>query len=139
MRAMDLAVKVFFQITQDGDNRMVVFAKIFRARKDVGVNHGRFVKMMLGLQDKKRIAKVFVKRETHHILDKVTDVIFDLAPFDISFIFGYMKEDVLIQDGILEGFDFAVMSIFAKDILVNFNFRELPFCKNHLVSALCLN
>jgi hypothetical protein len=92
MRAMDLAVKVFFQITQDGDNRMVVFAKIFRARKDVGVNHGRFVKMMLGLQDKKRIAKVFVKRETHHILDKVTDVIFDLAPFDISFIFGYMKD-----------------------------------------------
>jgi hypothetical protein len=92
MCAMDLAVKVFFQITQDGDNSMVVFAKIIRARKDVGVNHGRFVKMMLGLQDKKRIAKVFVKRETHNILDKVTDVIFDLAPFDISFVFGYMKD-----------------------------------------------
>ena len=139
MRAMDLAVKVFFQITQDGDNRMVVFAKVFRAGKDVGVNLGCFVKMKLGLQNKKRIAKVFVKRATHNIVDKVIDVIFNLTPFDLSFIFGYMKEDVLIQDGILEGFDFAVISIFAKDILVNFNFRELPFCKNHLVSALCLN
>jgi len=48
--------------------------------------------MKLGLYNKKRIAKVFVKRETHNILDKVTDEIFDLAPFDYSFVFGYMKD-----------------------------------------------
>ena len=90
--AFGLGTKVKIVIGIDRDNRMIVFAKIFRAWKDVGVNLGRFVKMKFGLQGAKGISQVFVKRATHNIVNKVIDVIFNLTPFDLSFVFGYMND-----------------------------------------------
>jgi hypothetical protein len=136
--AFGLGTKVKIVIGIDRDNRMIVFAKIFRAGKDVGVNLGRFVKMKFGLQGAKGISQVFVKRATHNIVNKVIDVIFNLTPFDLSLVFGHVKEHILIQDSGIQGFDFTVFPVLAKNTLINFNFCEMPFSKNHLIGAFCI-